>query len=106
MADSAHLFTALFLFALVVSVALQSWLALRQMRHVTAHRDSVPSHFEGRISLASHQKAADYTVARTRLSMADTMLEVLVLLALTLGGGLAWLASRVGVLDVSPLLKD
>ena len=36
----------------------------------------------------AHQKAADYTVARVRLGMVDTLISAALLLALTLGGGL------------------
>src|SRR6266550_3691645 len=61
MFSSANFFTVLFLLALGVSVALQLWLARRQVRHVTAHRSAVPAHFAGRIALSAHQKAADYT---------------------------------------------
>jgi STE24 endopeptidase len=91
MADS-FLFTALFTLAVAVSVGLQIWLALRQIRHVQAHRERVPAHFAGRISSEAHRKAADYTSARARLSIADTLVDSGMLLALTLGGGVAALA--------------
>src|SRR5579862_5210031 len=103
---STTLFSAIFSLALAISVAMQLWLALRQMRHVRAHRGAVPAHFEGRISLAAHQKAADYTIARTRLAMADTVLEAVVLLALTFGGVLAWLAVTVARISVATLWQD
>jgi STE24 endopeptidase len=106
MSYSTNLFSALFLIALAISVAMQLWLARRQMRHVAAHRGAVPAHFEGRITLAAHQKAADYTIARTRLAMADTVLEALVLLALTFGGLLAWLAAAFGRLAFATLWQD
>ncbi len=79
--------TALFLTAVLASTAIRLWLAGRQVRHVTANRAQVPSRFAGRIGLAAHQRAADYTVARVRLGVVDTVLGVVVLLALTLGGG-------------------
>ena len=86
-------FTAAFLAALALSTLARLWLALRQVRHVAAHRESVPAEFAGSISLASHQKAADYSVAKTRLGMIDIVLGALILLGLTLGGGLQWIAS-------------
>jgi STE24 endopeptidase len=43
-------------------------------------------------ALASHQKAADYTVAKARLGMVDLLLGAAVLLALTLGGGIQLLS--------------
>ena len=93
MSQSATLFSTIFLIALALSVVLHLWLARRQMRHVQRHRASVPEHFTGKISLEAHHKAADYTAARARLSIVDTLLDAVVLLALTLGGGVALIAS-------------
>jgi len=93
---TATLFTAVFVLALATSVGMQLWLARRQIRHVLAHRNAVPAHFADRVTLAAHRKAADYTAVRTRLSMLELALDAAVLLALTLGGGLAaierWIA--------------
>jgi STE24 endopeptidase len=83
-----HPFTLVFLAALAAMVLTRLWLARRQAAHVAAHRDRVPAEFAEAIPLASHQKAADYTVARTRVGMAETVVGALVLLAFTLGGGL------------------
>ena len=69
MPDSTTLFTSIFIVALVFCVGMQLWLALRQVRHVELHRCEVPPHFADRITLPAHRKAADYTIARTRLSM-------------------------------------
>ena len=82
----------LFLAALAASSAARLWLAARQVRHVRAHREAVPPTFAEAIPLSAHQKAADYTVAKTRLGMIDVALGALVLLALTLGGGIQWLS--------------
>ncbi|MEI6301264.1 MAG: M48 family metallopeptidase [Betaproteobacteria bacterium] len=87
-----HVFTLVFLAALAISTAARLWLSLRHLRHVARKRDHVPTEFSGRIALDSHQKAADYTGAKTRLGMVETAVGVLVLLALTLGGGLQWLS--------------
>ena len=88
---SATLFTFLFLAALVTSTLVKLWLASRQMRHVLRHREHVPDRFAERITLAAHQKAADYTVAKTRLGIAELAAGVVLLVALTLLGGLQWL---------------
>jgi STE24 endopeptidase len=106
MSDPATLFRAIFLATLGCSVALQLWLAWRQTQHVRAHRAVVPAHFAARISAEAHRKAADYTVARTQLSVADTLLDAGVLLALTLGGGIALFASRVAAMTFAPLWQD
>ena len=82
------LLTWLFLAALAAATATRLWLARRQVRHVAAHRDAVPASFAGAIPLESHRKAADYTVAKTRLGMVGVLLHAAVLLAFTLGGAL------------------
>lgn len=81
-------FSLLFLAALSLMVGVQWWLAQRQLHHVAAHRDSVPPAFAVAISLADHQRAAAYTLARTRLSQWELLYGVGVLLLWTLGGGL------------------
>jgi STE24 endopeptidase len=106
MPQSLPWFTVIFLLALGVSLAMQLWLARRQVQHVAANRTAPPAHFATRITLAAHQKAADYTIARTRLGMLETVLEAIVLLALTLGGGLAALAARADLLPVGTLWQD
>ena len=81
-------FSLVFVAALMSMSALRLWLAGRQISHVIARRAKVPAAFAGRIELAAHQKAADYTVARTRLGRLGLAVEVTILLAFTLGGGL------------------
>ena len=78
------MFTLLFLVALVVMVLTKLWLAARQVRHVGLHRDTVPPRFADTISLAAHRKAADYTIARTRLSMLEVLAGAAVLIGFTL----------------------
>ncbi|WP_124950666.1 M48 family metallopeptidase [Sulfuriferula thiophila] len=85
-------FTLIFLIALTLTTGLRAWLATRQIRHVTQNRDQVPAAFVNQISLEQHQKAADYTVAKSRLSLLQIALEVVVVLGFTLAGGLDWLA--------------
>lgn len=80
--------TFLFLSAVIASTTLRLWLTQRQMRAVKAHRHTVPTPFANSIELAEHQKAADYTLARARLGQIDTLLGAVILLAVTLGGGI------------------
>ncbi|MDP1952648.1 MAG: M48 family metallopeptidase, partial [Betaproteobacteria bacterium] len=89
-------FTAVFLAALALTVGLRLWLARRHIRHIARCRDQVPEDFSEHIGLAAHQKAADYSSAKTRFAMVDLAIGALFLLALTLGGALqalhdAWL---------------
>jgi STE24 endopeptidase len=86
-------FTWLFVGVLTAACATRLWLAARQIRHVRMHRDAVPGMFAAAIPLASHQKAADYTVAKARLGVVDVVLDALILLVLTLGGVLQWLSA-------------
>lgn len=87
-----HIFTIVFLIFLTVTFLTKIWLASRHIRHVLAHRARVPETFSSRITLQSHQKAADYTHAKTRFRYISLSLETVVLLILTVGGGLNALA--------------
>ena len=84
-------FTLLFILAFALTLTARLWLKLRHIRYVAAHRNAVPADFAERIPLAAHQKAADYTVDRNKAAIFSTLLDAALLLALTLGGGLAWL---------------
>jgi STE24 endopeptidase len=77
--------------ALVASQAVKFWLAGRQARSVQAHRGAVPAPFDQQISLAAHQRAADYTLARLRFGLVSETVGAVLLLAWTLLGGLALL---------------
>ena len=96
--------TLIFLLALVLSLGIQFWLDRRQLSHVMQHRDAVPDAFKERIPLDAHQKAADYTVARTRLGMVELILGTILLLIWTLGGGLQLVDSFWRELSWSPLI--
>ena len=79
-------FSLLFMFLLFGSLGLKSWLNHRQIHHVHQHRDVVPEAFSSSISLEAHQKAADYTVAKTRLANLHGYIATAVILILTFGG--------------------
>jgi STE24 endopeptidase len=85
--------TILFLFAVVASTGLRLWLTQRQMASVVQHRAAVPAPFVSSVDLAEHQKAADYTLARAKLAQIDTVLGAVILLAVTLGGGISLVES-------------
>ena len=80
--------TVLFSAALMASLLIKFWLATRQVRHVCACRQEVPAAFARTVSLAAHQKAADYTLAKTRLGLLSMASGAVVLLGWTLLGGL------------------
>ena len=81
----------LFAAAVALQWLLRVWLISRQVRHVAQHRPAVPAAFAHRISLTAHQKAADYTLAKAKVSLIDITLSAAVLLCWTLLGGLDWL---------------
>ena len=99
-------FSWIFVAALAVSLIVRLWLARRQIAHVTARRQEVPPAFASRIGLAAHQKAADYTVAKQQLGIVETMVDAVVLVALTLGGGLAVLFRWTEGIEAAALWRD
>ena len=90
MISSMH-FTLVFTALLLINLLLKLWLASRQVRHVARHRNEVPADFASAISLPTHQKAADYTLAKLQLGYWDLALDAVVLLGWTLMGGLTLL---------------
>lgn len=84
-------FTALFCALLVLGLVIRTVLASRQIRHVARHRGTVPAAFSDTISVAAHQKAADYTITKTRFGMLEIAIDAALLLGWTLLGGLDWL---------------
>ncbi len=84
-------FSWIFVAALGASLLLRLWLAGRQIRSVQRHRMQVPAAFSDNISAEAHQRAADYTLGKTRLARVELVYDSLLLLGWTLGGGLNWL---------------
>jgi len=89
---TATQFTFIFVFALAFSSLARLWLARRHLAHIAAHRAVVPEAFREKIALADHQKAADYTSAKTRFAMLGILFDAALLLAFTLGGGIQFIA--------------
>ncbi|HEV2229287.1 MAG TPA: M48 family metallopeptidase [Steroidobacteraceae bacterium] len=81
--------TPLFILAVLGGFALELWLAQRQMAAVARHRGVVPAPFAASVSAADHARAADYTLAKVRLGRIGSGLDAALVLALTVGGGLA-----------------
>ncbi len=80
--------TLAFAVALVAGMWVKFWLATRQIRHVARHRDAVPAAFAQTITLAAHQKAADYTIAKARIGLLELAVGSGLVLGWTLLGGL------------------
>jgi len=98
--DPSLRLTLAFAVVLALGLLLKFWLSSRQIRHVAQHRGQVPAAFAQTITLAAHQKAADYTVAKARVGLVEMALGAVVLLGWTLLGGLSvlnqWLAPWLG----------
>ena len=84
----SSVFSVLFIVFFAVSLSVRFWLSSRQIRHVLAHRAAVPPQFMEKISLDAHQKAADYTVAKTKFGLIELFVGAFVLIGFTLLGGL------------------
>ncbi len=96
-------FTFLFVSLLALMLVTQVWLARRHIVHVLKHRTAVPQAFKAKIPLAAHEKAADYTVAKTRFAILETGLSGLLLVAWTVAGGLELLDRLWRGLNLGPL---
>jgi STE24 endopeptidase len=88
MQDLTFAFTLLFCAALLLGVLAKLYLSARQVKHVAQHRAQVPAAFASTVTLQAHQKAADYTLAKSKLGMLELALGTAVLLGWTLLGGL------------------
>jgi STE24 endopeptidase len=84
-------FTVMFLAFLILGTVLQFWLARRQITFVSAHQEAVPKAFMEKITLADHQKAAAYTLAKVRHTQIMLIVDILMVLLWTLGGLLEYL---------------
>ncbi len=89
--SASLLFTLVFSTLLALGLLARFWLASRQIRHVAQHRSQVPAAFAQNISLAAHQKAADYTLAKTQFGLLELAWGSAALLGWTLLGGLDFL---------------
>ena len=85
---ASYSLTLAFAAFLLAGLLVKFWLASRQIRHVARHRAMVPASFASTITLAAHQKAADYTITKTRFGLLELAFGAAVLLAWTLLGGL------------------
>lgn len=87
----AHTLTLLFVGLLAFSSIIRYWLGTRQINFVQENRKAVPAAFAKDIALDAHQKAADYTTAKTKLGLFEMLVQAVLLFILTIGGGLQWI---------------
>ena len=103
---TSNSFTVAFVIAVAVTLWLRLWLATRQIAHVRAHRVATPPAFAARVDDASHRKAADYTIAKQRFGIVESVVDTALLMALTLGGGLGALLVLTQSLPLPALVRD
>ncbi len=96
-------FTILFICAVAAMLATQLGLAWRHLQHVAAHRVRIPAPFQEKITAAAHLKAADYTIAKTRVHMIESVYAGIILLMWTVGGGFEALDRVWRALGLNPL---
>ena len=84
----ASTLTIIFITLLSATTLIRIWLGRRHISYVQSHRNQVPAAFNDSIALDAHQKAADYTAAKSKLVIIEAVIQALLLAALTLGGGL------------------
>lgn len=99
----AHHFTFLFITLIILDFGIRTWLNIRQIRYISLHAKAVPEEFSAHTSLKSHQRAARYSLERLRLGQIEVFYDVIILLALTLLGGINWLF-QIFALDTNPTL--
>jgi STE24 endopeptidase len=88
---TAAQFTYFFIEILALTTLFKLWLARRHLAHIAKNRAAVPEAFSAQIQLESHQKAADYTSAKTRFGLLGIQFDAVLLLAFTVGGGIQWI---------------
>jgi STE24 endopeptidase len=66
----------------------------------------VPTAFSSRVALEAHQKAADYTITKSKLHDIDSVVGMVFLLLLTLGGGISLVFDFWSTFDLSPLIAS
>lgn len=94
---SEHEVSAAWAFVLIAGWVTRLWLTRRQVRYVRQHRQTVPAGFESSVTLAAHQKAADYTAANARLGVLRLTYATALLVGWTLLGGLDLLNQAVSL---------
>lgn len=100
----ASFYTKTFLVALFVKSLIESILDKRNMDHILKNRNEVPLKFRDQISLADHQKAADYSVEKIKTSQVFHLVDLVVFLGLTLFGGLELINHFAMGFSISPIM--
>jgi STE24 endopeptidase len=98
-------FTFIFIAAVATTTLAKLWLARRHLAHIATHRAAVPEAFHEKVRLDQHQKAADYTSAKTRFDILGALFDAALLLAFTLGGGIQFIANLCNEWFGTPIIQ-
>lgn len=88
-------FSILFIVFLAASIVTQWLLVQRHVKHIRENRSLVPANFSDKIPVESHHKAADYTQAKVKTSLAELIVGSVFILTWTLGGRLQFVDNHV-----------
>lgn len=83
-----NIFTKVFLLALFLKSLIESILDKRNLDHIIKNRNAVPEKFAAQITLADHQKAANYSAVKIKVNQFFHLFDLIIFLIWTLGGGL------------------
>jgi STE24 endopeptidase len=100
-----HPFTVLFIALVIAGLVLRLWLLARQIRTVAARRERVPAAFANAITALQHAKAADYTIALAKFSACHALYDAGLLLAFTIGGGIARIDAAIAAASLPPIAR-
>ncbi|MEK9767640.1 MAG: M48 family metallopeptidase, partial [Betaproteobacteria bacterium] len=98
-------FSYIFIASVVLMAITRIWLARRQINNVDRNKNTVPTAFANDIPLAEHQKAAAYTVAKTKFSIIVVLYEAAILFGLTLGGVINLTYESISAMELTPILE-
>jgi STE24 endopeptidase len=84
----SNFYTKIFLLSLLAKNLIESLLDKKNYEYIKKNRNAVPAPFAHKISLPDHQKAADYSCAKINANRVFHLVDLLIFLGWTLGGGL------------------
>ncbi|MBL6992118.1 MAG: M48 family metallopeptidase [Bacteriovoracaceae bacterium] len=97
--------TIVFVCFLVLKLITEIFLEIKNKLYIQSHKLTVPKQFQDKISNEEHQKAANYSTAKINTGLFFLVLNTLIFLGWTLGGGLAFIdqLARNFLWDAQPL---
>jgi len=88
----------LILFLYLAVIAMRLWLRRLNLAHLSKHGHEMPPPFEGFVDQELLEKTTDYTLAKSRIGLIESIFSSLVLVLFLFGGLLEWYDSWVSAL--------